>query len=340
MTPSIIQLAFSLWIPLIISTISSLIPSEINDELKIKLFKNSLDTSIIFLRSQGFEATYDEMNTNIYNDYIEIKNIDIKKKFGSNDFSYCDINKIKKKSIWEDPSCELLIKINNIKFKGFNFNNNTENFFEINIENISFDTSIFNNSSSKATKKLFNIDEKINLDFSTKNNYIFNKNIIESKILLSVENFGSLNIEFILSNLIYNEEKLSAVLDSFIFNFFDNGLFERIETFIDIESDTSLTEIVIKNLKTKSLLNIENESEIKSIEEHNQLISDINRHYPNFDNNINNLMSFIENPNSLICIRNEDHLINNNVFEEIDDLGPILLLAVFCENIITDDPSS
>ena len=51
-------------------------------------------------------------------------------------------------------------------------------------------------------------------------------------------------------------------------------------------------------------------------------------------------MSFIENPNSLICIRNEDHLINNNVFEEIDDLGPILLLAVFCENIITDDPSS
>ena len=48
--------------------------------LKIKLFKSSLDTSIIILRSQGFEATYDEINTMfIYNDYIEIKNINIAK---------------------------------------------------------------------------------------------------------------------------------------------------------------------------------------------------------------------------------------------------------------------
>ena len=50
MTPSIFQLLFSLGIPLILSTISSIIPSEINEELKIKLFKSSLDTSIIILR--------------------------------------------------------------------------------------------------------------------------------------------------------------------------------------------------------------------------------------------------------------------------------------------------
>ena len=33
-------------------------------------------------------------------------------------------------------------------------------------------------------------------------------------------------------------------------------------------------------------LNIENESEIKVIEEHNQLIYDVSRHYPNLNNNI------------------------------------------------------
>jgi hypothetical protein len=339
MTPSIIQLVLSLWIPLILSTISSLIPSEISEELKIKLFTNSLDTSIIFLRSQGFEATYDEINTNIYNDYIEIKNFNIKKQFKSKDLPFCDASKIKMDSIWKDPACELLINIENVQFKGFNFNKKIDNFFEINIDNISFDTSMFNDSSSKATKKLFKIEETINLNFSTRNKYNFNKNIFENKIFLEVEKFGNLSLEVKLSNLIYNEEQLSAVLDSFILEFVDQGVLERINTFIDIELDTNLIEIVNKEFKTKSLLNIDDENEIEKIEEHNQLISNVNRHYSNFDQNIVKLLAFIENPSSLKCIRYKDHIINNNISEAIDDLGPILLFAVFCENIIIDDPT-
>ena len=339
MTPSILQLFFSLGIPLILSTISSIIPSEINEELKIKLFKSSLDTSIIILRSQGFEATYDEMNTNIYNDYIEIKNINIRKKFESNDFPFCDASKIRMDSIWENPACELLINIENIKFKGFNFNKNVDNFLEINIDNISLDTSIFNDSSSKATKKLFKIDETINLNFSTKNKYNFNKNIFENSLYLDVVNFGNLNFEVKLSNFIYNQEKISAVLDAFIFEFVDNGVLEKIDTFIDIELNTNLTEIINNNLKIKSLLNIEDESEINKIEEQNKLINDVNKHYPNFDQNTLNLIAFIENPTSLKCIRNEDHIMNDNIFEAMDDLGPILIFAVFCENIIIDDPT-
>ena len=73
---------------------------------------------------------------------------------------------------------------------------------EININNISFDTSIFNDSSSKATKKLFNIEETINLNFSTKNKYNFNNNIFENSLYLDVVNFGNLNFEIKLSNLI------------------------------------------------------------------------------------------------------------------------------------------
>jgi len=339
MTPSILQLFFSFWIPLILSTIGSIIPSEMNEELKIKLFKSSLDTSIIILRSQGFEATYDKMNTNIYNDYIEIKNINIRKQFKSNDLPFCDASKIRMDSIWKNPACELLINIENIKFKGFNFDKNINNFFEINIDNISFDTSIFNDPSSKVTKKLFNIEETINFNFSTKNKYIFNKNIFENSLYLDVVNFGNLNFEVKLSNLIYNQEKISAVLDAFIFEFVDNGVLEKIDTFINIELNTNLTEIINNNLKIKSLLNIEDESEINKIEEQNKLINNINTHYPNFDQNTENLITFIENPTSLKCIRNEDHIINDNIFEAMEDLGPILIFAVFCENIIIDDPT-
>lgn len=339
MTSSILQLLYSFGIPFILSTISSIIPSEMSAELKIKLFKSSLDTSIIILRSQGFEATYDEINTNIYDDYIEIKNINIGKQFESNDFPFCDSSKIKMDSIWKNPACELLINIENIKFKGFDFNKNIDNFFEININNISFDTSIFNDSSSKATKKLFKIEETINLNFSTKNKYNFNNNIFENSLFLDVVNFGKLNFEIKLSNIIYNQEKISAVLDTFIFEFVDNGLLEKIDTFLDIELNTNFTEIISNNLKIKSLLNIEDESEIKGIEEQNTLINNVNRHYPNFDQNTENLIGFIKTPTSLKCIRDKDHILNDNIFEAMEDLGPILIFAVFCESIKIDNPN-
>jgi len=337
MTPSIFQLFFSLGIPLILSTISSIIPSEMSEEIKIKLFQSSLNTSIILLRSQGFEATYDEMNANIYNNYIEIKNINIRKKFESRDFPFCDTSKIKMDSIWKDPACELFINIENIKFKGFNFNESDDNFFEIIIDNTSIDTSIFNDSSSKTTKKLFKIEETINLNFSTKNKYNFNKNIFENNLYLDVVKFGKLHFEVKLSNIIFDQEKISAVLDTFVFKLVDNGVLEKINTFLDIESNTNLTEIINNNLKIKSLLNIEDESKLKKIEEHNTLINNVNRHYPNFNQNTQNLIEFIENPISLQCIRNDDHIMNENIFEAMEDLGPILIFAVFCENIIIND---
>ena len=85
-------------------------------------------------------------------------------------------------------------------------------------------------------------------------------------------------------------------------------------------------------------LNIENESEIKVIEEHNQLINDVSRHYPNFNKNIDNILLFLENPGTIKCLRNKDHLMNENVFDAIEDAGPILLFAIFCENIVINDP--
>ena len=338
MTPSIFQLAISLRFPLILSLISSITPEEFNQELKIKLFKSGLDTSIIILRSQGFEATYDEMDVKIYDDLIEIKNINIRKQFEPYELPFCDAEKINKKSIWQDETCELVINIQNLQFKGFNFNKNIDNFFEIHANNINFDTSIFNDSSAKATKKLFEIKEKIIASFSIKNKYNFNKNIFENNIYLNVQNFGNLNFETKLTNLLYNQEKFSAVLDGFNLEFTNDGILKKINTFLDIESDTNLIEITNNNFRTKSLLNIENESEITVIEEHNKLISNVNRHYPNFNKNIDNILLFLENPSTIKCLRNEDHLMNENVFDAIEDAGPTLLFAIFCENIVINDP--
>ena len=64
----------------------------------------------------------------------------IRKQFEPYELPFCDAEKINKKSIWQDETCELVINIQNLQFKGFNFSNDKENFFEIHANNINFDT--------------------------------------------------------------------------------------------------------------------------------------------------------------------------------------------------------
>jgi|TARA_B100001971_G_scaffold209653_1_gene233634 hypothetical protein len=337
MAPSILQLALTLWLPFLLSIISSFVPEDLNHELKIKLLKKSLDTSVIFIRSQGFEATYNDLEVNLLEDSIEIKNINLRRQFYPNEFTFCDVKKIKQESIWDPEVCELSINIESLKFSGLNLIEKNNKFFTITANNINFDTSIFNDSSSIATKKLYEIEKTIVASFSIKNQYEFNKNIFENKIDINIKNYGDVSLKTRLTNLLYNQKKFSAVLDELNFKFTNYGILEKIDTFFDIETNTNLTEVTKNALKSRSLLNIEDENEIYRIKSHNETIDNINRHYPSLNNNIDNILLFLDKHNSIQCTRNEDHLLNENVIEGIDSSGPILFLAVFCEQIINFD---
>ena len=54
----------SFWIFIVQSIFSFFNPAGLDQEAKINLIESGIDTGIIFLRTQGFEATYD--------DYLEI----------------------------------------------------------------------------------------------------------------------------------------------------------------------------------------------------------------------------------------------------------------------------
>ena len=55
-----------------------------------------------------------------------------------------------------------------------------------------------------------------------------------------------------------------------------------------------------------------------------------------YDENTNQILLFLKSAKSIRCYRENEHLLNLELMEEIERTGFSLLLAVFCENIIAE----
>ena len=53
-------------------------------------------------------------------------------------------------------------------------------------------------------------------------------------------------------------------------------------------------------------------------------------------NNTNQILLFLKSAKNISCYRENEHLLNLEVLDEIERTGFPLLLAIFCENIITE----
>ena len=55
-----------------------------------------------------------------------------------------------------------------------------------------------------------------------------------------------------------------------------------------------------------------------------------------YDENTNQILLFLKSAKNISCYRENDHLLNLEVLDEIERTGFPLLLAIFCENIIAE----
>tara|TARA_B110000438_G_C15784684_1_gene637841 strand:- start:282 stop:1298 length:1017 start_codon:yes stop_codon:yes gene_type:complete len=329
-------LSQSFWIFIAQSIISFFNPAGLDQDAKIKLIESGLDTGIIYLRTQGFEATYDEFNANINNNSIEIKDIIIKKQLNPGSVYFCEGKNIQPKTIWHPRVCEINIKIDKLTFSGLNFDYKSELPFKIAFENINFDLSIFNDANSKTFKKLFEINESISANFSMETKYEFSKNIFHNNVHISLDNFGTIDTNVIFKNIIYSEEFFSLNLDTFSFALKNNSVIEKVNLILDIEGNSNLYNLTKNKLQKKSSINVTDQNELDKINKHNDIINSIEYHYPAYSKNLDDLLSFLQNAKNIKCSRNNDHLMNAEVIEEINRTGPSLLFAVLCENIISN----
>ena len=108
----------SFWIFLFQGLISFFNPDALNEDAKIKLFESGIDSGVIYLRSLGFNATYDDFYADIDEDTILITNLSLKREFEPGYDSFCNIENLEPRSIWHPKLCEFILTIDEISIKG------------------------------------------------------------------------------------------------------------------------------------------------------------------------------------------------------------------------------
>ena len=334
---SLFFLSKSFWIFLIQSFISFFNPDSLDEKAKVKLFESGIDTGIIYLRSEGFNATYDEFTADYSNNTIVLRNLSIKKEFEPSYTSFCLEENIVPKSIWHPYSCEFSLEIEEIILSGLDLGYKSENPSKIELKGIKHNLSIYNNTELMTLKKLVKVEDYISANLSIESSYEFSKNIFQSNINLEFEDFGKLNFSFSANDIIYNEENFSFNLQKFNMLFEDKTFIEKIETLRELDliayDGQPIHKTVEKALLKRSTLNVVNVDELEKINSHNDFINSINYHYPNYENNVKNLILFFENSGTLYCQSERDHLMNELFLDEVNYYGFPLLIAAICENI-------
>jgi hypothetical protein len=334
---SLFFLSKSFWIFLFQSLISFFNPDALNNEAKIKLFESGIDSGIIYLRSIGFNATYDDFYADIEEDKIQITNLSLKREFEPEYNSFCDLDNLELKSIWHPKLCEFSLSIDEIIIKGIELGYKSDDPVSIEFIGINHDLSNYNTTEFKAVKKLLDLENSISGDFKLDLKYDFSKNIFSSNINFSVNNFGLMNLSFVADNIVYNDENYSLNLDKFRFSFEDQSFVEKFNTLSDIEGEKALAEIAKEGLLKRSTLNVSDVDQLENINTHNDFINSVEYYYPNYNANILNLIKFLEEPNYFECNSDQNHLINNPFMDDVEVYGFPLIIAAVCKNISLED---
>tara|TARA_E500000178_G_C17017463_1_gene753744 strand:- start:1315 stop:2346 length:1032 start_codon:yes stop_codon:yes gene_type:complete len=327
----------SFWIFIVQGLLSIFNPNSIDYETKIKIFESGIDTSITYLRSEGFSATYDDFYDDKENNIIVLENLVIKKEFEPQYSGFCLEENIVPKSIWHSKSCEFSLEIDKIKFTGLNLGYKSEGSFKIDLIGIKHDLSIYNNTELMTLKKLVELDDYLFANFYIETQYEFSKNIFKSNVNLDIQEFGVLNFSLTANDIIYNQDKFSFNLDKFNLMYEDNSLINKIEILRELNllayDGFSLHESAKKKFLKQPNLNVNDVSELEKINLHNDFINSLNYHYPNYEENIVNLILFLKDPGTIYCQNDSDHIINELFLDEVGNYGLPLLVAALCENI-------
>ena len=251
---SFFDISSSLWQTFFISFLSLLNPWNLmEDETKKQIVENSVISSINILRSNNIETTYDDLEVNILNDFVSIKNLKFKYLFEEQGPGlFCEfVNK--EFDSWEEfYGCPIEVNLDELLISGlFNANQNITK-SKLIINNLHLDGKAFDyNSTSKAMKALLELDEGLSMNLKYELEYSHSQNAMVLNFDLITDSYFDLNINTSVSRMNYNFENPS--MSRFSINNFqmivkDLGIINKTNLMLDINNISPINELFLDSI--------------------------------------------------------------------------------------------
>ena len=229
------------------------------DETKKQIVENSVISSINILRSNNIETTYDDLEVNILNDFVSIKNLKFKYLFEEQGPGlFCEfVNK--EFDSWEEfYGCPIEVNLDELLISGlFNANQNITK-SKLIIKNLHLDGKAFDyNSTSKAMKALLELDEGLSMNLKYELEYSHSQNAMVLNFDLVTDSYFDLKINTSVSRMNYNFENPS--MSRFSINNFqmivkDLGIINKTNLMLDINNISPINELFLESIAASCYL--------------------------------------------------------------------------------------
>jgi hypothetical protein len=252
------------------------------DDTKKQIVENTVISSINILRSNNIETTYDDLEVNILNDFVSIKNLKFKYILGADEL-FCEfVNK--EYDNWEEfYGCPIEVNLDELLISGlFNANQNITK-SKLTIKNLHLDGKTFDyNSTSKAMKALLELDEGLSMSLKYELEYSHNQNAMVLNLDLITDSYFDLNINTSVSRMNYNFDNPS--MSRFSINDLqmivkDLGIINKTNLMLDINNISPINELFLESIAASGYL----KEDLESADQGSNL---------NFLNNIYDFLSY------------------------------------------------
>jgi hypothetical protein len=258
------------------------------DDTKKQIVENTVISSINILRSNNIETTYEDLEVNILNDFVSIKNLKFKYILGADEL-FCEfVNK--EYDNWEEfYGCPIEVKLDELLISGlFNANQNITK-SKLTIKNLHLDGKTFDyNSTSKAMKALLELDEGLSMSLKYELEYSHNQNAMVLNLDLITDSYFDLNINTSVSRMNYNFDNPS--MSRFSINDLqmivkDLGIINKTNLMLDINNISPINELFLESIAASGYL----KEDLESADQGSNL------------NFLNNIYNFLSNSDQFQC---------------------------------------
>ena len=258
------------------------------DDTKKQIVENTVISTINILRSNNIETTYDDLEVNILNDFVSIKNLKFKYILGADEL-FCEfVNK--EYDNWEEfYGCPIEVNLDELLISGlFNANQNITK-SKLTIKNLHLDGKTFDyNSTSKAMKALLELDEGLSMSLKYELEYSHNQNAMVLNLDLITDSYFDLNINTSVSRMNYNFDNPS--MSRFSINDLqmivkDLGIINKTNLMLDINNISPINELFLESIAASGYL----KEDLESADQGSNL------------NFLNNIYNFLSNSDQFQC---------------------------------------
>jgi hypothetical protein len=258
------------------------------DDTKKQIVENTVISSINILRSNNIETTYEDLEVNILNDFVSIKNLKFKYILGADEL-FCEfVNK--EYDNWEEfYGCPIEVKLDELLISGlFNANQNITK-SKLTIKNLHLDGKTFDyNSTSKAMKALLELDEGLSMSLKYELEYSHNQNAMVLNLDLITDSYFDLNINTSVSRMNYNFDNPSMSrfsINDLQMTVKDLGIINKTNLMLDINNISPINELFLESIAASGYI----KEDLESADQGSNL------------NFLNNIYNFLSNSDQFQC---------------------------------------